>query len=190
MVAPKGRGTELVDKMSLSHAAGVYESRGRLGGLFIGGSDSLFFGRYTGKSQSRLSKMVDPPRKMPYVVLAILWLLGFFILMAFDGRGKLSWLMRIISATYILIIPVYFLAALFYNWFVRPKKHKDWERKFMCQRCGALIEALTVKPRRFTSGPFRGPRVKQKCGRVSRGIMVRWRARANGDKAPPRTTRR
>jgi hypothetical protein len=48
------------------------------------------------------------------------------------------------------MIPVYFLAALFYNWFVRPKKHKDWERKFMCQRCGALIEAMTVKPRQFT----------------------------------------
>jgi hypothetical protein len=139
-------------KLSLTHAAGVYESRGRLGGLFIGGSDGLFFARYTGKSQSRLSKMVAPPGKMPYVAPVILWLLGFFILMAFDGRGKLSWLMGMISATYILMIPVYFLAALFYNWFVRPKKHKDWERNFMCQRCGTLIEPLAVKPRQFTSG--------------------------------------
>ena len=75
---------------------------------------------------------------------AILWLLGLFILLAFDGRGKLSWLLEMISAVYILAIPAYFLVALFHNLLVRPKKHKDWERKSMCQRCGALIEALTV----------------------------------------------
>jgi hypothetical protein len=51
--------------------------------------------------------------------------------------------MGLISVAYVLALPVYFLVALFYNWLVRPKKHKNWERKFMCQRCGALIEAHT-----------------------------------------------
>ena len=85
--------------------------------------------------------MICPPKKLPYAVPAILWLLGLFILMPFDGRGKLSWLMGMISAVYILAIPAYFLVALFHNLLVRPKKHMDWERKSMCQRCGALIEA-------------------------------------------------
>jgi hypothetical protein len=49
----------------------------------------------------------------------------------------------LISVPYVLALPVYFFVALFYNWLVRPKKHKNWERKFMCQRCGALIEAHT-----------------------------------------------
>jgi hypothetical protein len=88
--------------------------------------------------------MIGPPKKLPCAVPAILWLLGLFILLAFDGRGKLSWLLEMISAVYILAIPAYFLVALFHNLLVRPKKHKDWERKSMCQRCGALIEALTV----------------------------------------------
>jgi hypothetical protein len=116
--------------------------------------------------------MVGPPRRLPFAAPMILWFLGFFILVAFDGRGKLSWLMGMISAVYILAIPVYFLVVLFYDLFVRPKKHKDWERKFTCQHCGALIEAPTVITGRFTSGPYRSPRVKRTWGRVSRGIMV------------------
>jgi len=83
--------------------------------------------------------MTGPPKKLPYAAPAILWLLGLFILMAFDGRGKPSWLTGMISAVYVLAIPAYFLVALFHNLLVRPKKHKDWERKSMCQRCGALI---------------------------------------------------
>lgn len=131
-------------KVSLIHEAGVYESRGSLRGTILGTTDGLLFGRFRGKSQSLLSKRIDPPKKMPYAAPAILWLLGFFVLMAFDGRGKLSGLMGMISAGYILATPVYFLVALFHNLFVRPKKHRDWERKFMCRGCGALVEALTV----------------------------------------------
>jgi len=130
--------------VSLIHEAGVYESRGSLRGIILGTTYGLLFGRFRGTSQSLLSKRIDPPKKMPYAAPAILWLLGFFILLAFDGRGKLSWLMGVISAVYILAIPVYFLVALFHNLLVRPTKHKDWARKSMCQRCGALIEALTV----------------------------------------------
>ena len=88
--------------------------------------------------------MMCPPKKLPYAMPAILWLLGLFILMPFDGRRKLSWLMGMISAAYILAIHAYFFVALFHNLLVRPKKHKDWERKSMCQRCGALIEAPTL----------------------------------------------
>jgi hypothetical protein len=176
LICPNCNSSDL-QRVSLIHAAGTYESSGRFRGFFFGDGDGLLFGRYQGTSQSRLSKMVGPPRRLPYAAPAILWLLGFFILMAFDGRGKLSWLMGMISAVYILAIPVYFLVALFHNLFVRPKKHKDWERKFMCQRCGALIEAPTATTGRFTSGPFRRPRVKRTWGRVSRGITVRWRGR-------------
>jgi hypothetical protein len=126
-------------RVSLIHAAGVYESRGRFQGLEIG--NGFLFGRYRGKSQSRLSSAVNPPRRFPYAAPIILWLVGFFPTMAFVGRAKLSFLTSLIPVAYVLALPVYLLVALSYNWLVRPKNYKNWERMFMCQRCGALIEA-------------------------------------------------
>jgi hypothetical protein len=127
-------------KVSLTHAAGVYESRGLFLGFLLGGMDGSFFGWYRGTSQSRLSRMLNPPRKLPYVAPTILWLIGFFILMSFDGRGKLSWVMGMLSVAYLFVLPANLLASLFYNFFVRPTKHQRWKEKLMCQRCGAMIE--------------------------------------------------
>ena len=127
-------------KVSLTHAAGVYESRGWFLGFLLGGMDGALFGRYRGTSQSRLSRMLNPPRKLPYVAPTILWLIGFFILLSFVGRGKLSWEMALLSVAYILALPASLLGSLSYNIVVRPRKLKNWERRFMCQRCGAMIE--------------------------------------------------
>src|ERR1700730_15668059 len=67
-------------KVSMVHGAGVYESRGRWNGFFLGHIDGLFFGRFKGTSQSRLSAMADPPPRLPYGSPITLWLVGFFIL--------------------------------------------------------------------------------------------------------------
>src|SRR5882724_9144888 len=123
MVCANCNSTDL-KKLPLIHAAGVYESSGRFRGFFFGDSDGLLFGRYKGTSQSRLSKMVDPPRRLPFAAPTILWLLGFFVLMSFDGRGKLSWVMGVLSVAYLFLLPTYLLASLFYNFFVRPTKHR------------------------------------------------------------------
>jgi len=136
MVCPKCNSTDL-KKLSLIHAAGVYESRGSLVGALIGSGDGLLFGRYSGKSQSRLSKIAVPPRKMPFAAPIVLWLLGFFILMAFDARGKLSWITGELSIAYPILLPAYLLGAFLYNLLVRRKEYSSWEQKFMCQRCGA-----------------------------------------------------
>jgi hypothetical protein len=56
----------------LIHAAGLYESDGNLRGIFLGSSD-------------RLSTIVSPPSKLPFVTPIILWLAGFFPVMAFVG---------------------------------------------------------------------------------------------------------
>ena len=132
-------------KVSLTHAAGVYESQGWFLGFLLGGMDGPLFGRYRGTSQSRLSRMLNPPRKLPYVAPTILWLIGFFVLMSFDARGKLSWAMAVLSVAYILALPAYLLGSLCYNFVVRPRKLKNWERKFMCQRCGAISEDESKK---------------------------------------------
>jgi hypothetical protein len=106
----------------------------------LGGMDGALFGRYRGTSQSRLSRMLNPPRKLPYVRPTILWLIGFFMLMSFDAQGKLSWVLGMLSVAYLFLLPAYLLASLFYNFFVRPAKHRRWKEKLMCQRCGAMIE--------------------------------------------------
>src|SRR5260370_3515217 len=115
------------------HGAGVYEHRVGFLGLLLGGIEGALLGRYWGTSQGRLSQMLNPPRKLPYVRPTILWLIGFFILMSFNGRGNLSWEMAVLSVAYLFLLPAYLLASLFYNFFVRPAKHRGWKKKFMCQ---------------------------------------------------------
>src|ERR1700733_1113827 len=126
-------------RVSLIHAAGVYESRGRVRGWFAGVADGILLGSYKGTNQSRLSKMVRPPAKFPYATPAILWLVGFFPLMAFVGRGKLSFAMGLVSVAYVLLLPTLVVSAFVYNLFVYPKKYRAWDGTFMCQRCGAFI---------------------------------------------------
>jgi hypothetical protein len=125
--------------VSLIHAAGVYESRGRVRGWFAGAIDGMLFGSYKGTNQSRLSMMVRPPTKFPYAVPAILWLVGFFPLVAFVGRVKLSFAMGLVSVAYLLLLPTLVVSAFVYNSFVYPQKYRAWEGMFMCQRCGAFI---------------------------------------------------
>lgn len=134
MVCPNCHSSD-VQKASLIHAAGVYESRGRILGFFAGSGNGLLFGRYRGTSQSQLSRAASPPRKLPYAAPAILWLPGFFIVMSFAVRSRLSWMMGALSIGYLQLLPTYLLAALFYNFFLRPRKYKDWNEEFICQRC-------------------------------------------------------
>jgi hypothetical protein len=135
MVCPNCNSSD-VKRVSLIHAAGLYESRGGILAFLVGSGDDLLLGRYRGTSQSRLSKALSPPRKLSYAPPAILWLLGFFILMSFAVRGKLSWMMGALSVGYLLLLPAYLLVALLYNFFLRPKKYRDWNEEFICQQCG------------------------------------------------------
>jgi hypothetical protein len=136
MVCPNCNSKDL-KKLSLIYAAGVYESRGRIAGVLFGSGDGFFFGQSRGTSQNRLSAMLRPPRKAPYLAPAIFWVIGLFIVMAFAGREKLSWARGALAVSHLLALPTYLLAALVHNFFVRPKKYKDWNEEFICQRCGA-----------------------------------------------------
>src|SRR6059058_76418 len=104
MVCPTCNSSDL-KKLSLIHAAGAYELRGSLLGALIGSGGGLLFGSYRAKSQNRLSRMAAPPRKMPFISPVVLRLLGFFILMAFDAPGKLSWVMGTLSVAYVFLLP-------------------------------------------------------------------------------------
>lgn len=139
MVCPNCNSSAL-KRVSLIHAAGLYQSQGRFRGFLLGSSEGLHFGRYRGTSQSQLSIMVGPPKKGRYLAPTILWLLGFFVVMAFAGRGKLTTPMAIVSVAYLFLLPAFLIGTLAYNYFVYPKKYRTWERTYMCQRCGTLAE--------------------------------------------------
>ena len=145
LVCPRCNSTDL-KKLSLIYAAGVYESRGRIWGFLAGSGDGLLFGRFRGTSQSRLSKAVSPPGKLPYAAPVILSILGFFILMSFAGRGKLSWMMGALSVGYLLALPGWFVAALFYNFLIHPKRYREWNEQFICQRCGIIVADSSLSP--------------------------------------------
>lgn len=142
MVCPNCNSADL-KKVSLIRAAGLCESRGSLRGFSLDTTEGLLFGRWLGASQSLLSKRVDPPRKAPHLAPAILWLIGFFILLAFDGRGKLSWLVGVLSVGYFSLLPGYLVVSSFYNFFVCPTQYRNWEQTFVCQRCGPILAPRT-----------------------------------------------
>jgi len=91
-------------KVSLALAAGIHEFRAGSSDA-PRGADGALLGRYRGTSQSRLSQLLNPPRKLPYFGPIVLWLFGFFILMSFDAQGKLSWAMAVLSVAYVLLCP-------------------------------------------------------------------------------------
>jgi hypothetical protein len=165
MICPNCQSSDL-SNASLVYAAGLHESSGRAVGWILGSADGWWIGRYRGTSQSRLSKMVGPPIRLPYVSPVILWLVGFFVVMSLAGRGKLSWMMGFLCVAYILLLPAYLLGTTFYNLFVRPKKYRNWESTFLCLRCGALIGPDAGR-QSMLSAPHVGGRTT--AGRPARG---------------------
>jgi hypothetical protein len=146
------------DFRTLFYPAGVDESRGRIGGLLLERADGLVLAKYRGTSQSKLSKMVRSPQKAPNVAPAILCL-SVFVVMAFAGRRKLSWMMGSLSVVYVLLLPEYIVGALLCSFLVHAKKFRAWDQKFICQRCGATIRSLAatsawrLQVRRMLLGP-------------------------------------
>jgi hypothetical protein len=123
--------------VSLIYEEGVYKLRGRILGFLLGTGDALLFGRHRGSKQSLLAERLAPPRKLTYITPIFLWLIGFFPVVAFTGE-KLRTVVALFLTAYVVLLPVYLLAAFSYNLFVRPRKLKAWENKFLCQRCGTI----------------------------------------------------
>jgi hypothetical protein len=141
MICPNCNSTNL-KSLALIHAAGLYQSSGRTWGLLFGVGDGLYFGSYKGSSQSLLSKVAAPPRKGLYAGPTILWLMGFFVVMAFAGRGKLSTPMALFSVAYVLTLPTLLIGTFVYNFFVRPRKLRHWQHQSTYQSCGAITEGM------------------------------------------------
>ena len=143
MVCPHCNSND-VRKLSLIYASGTFETKGQMHGSSYGGRSGFYFGRFRRQTQSRLSAAASPPRKGRYTPLALLWLIGFFIVMAFAGRGRISTTMALFSVSYVLLLPGLVIGMFVYNLVVYPAKNRLWDAKFMCQRCGAVMQAKAI----------------------------------------------
>jgi uncharacterized membrane protein YbhN (UPF0104 family) len=148
---PKCNSTDL-RKVSLVYQEGLYrtDARTRLGAALVGGNGpDLVVGRATTQTshQSVLSKRLSPPSKWSYLkvgswsVLAFLcvgWLV-FYVNTVTTNSSSVSSLPLTFFA---LISALIFALLLFLVWKHNHSTHKklflEWDRSFICQRCGAV----------------------------------------------------
>jgi fatty acid desaturase len=118
---------------------------------FLFGSDgpNLIVGRADtqGVHWTQLSRVLSPPRKWSYVRL-ILWslivtlaaLFAYVVFVASSVPPVSTFPMKM----YIFVAPVAFLVLGFAVWrhnhLTFPKEYAQWNRSFICQRCGAVSQ--------------------------------------------------
>ena len=149
---PKCNSTDL-KKVSLAYQEGLYrsESRSRLRGVVVGGGGpDMVVGRTTtqGSQQSALSRKLSPPVKWSYGKLV------FWSVLVFVCGGWLVFYVNTITknattvtspalTAYALIASVIFVVLLLLvgrrNHSTYARGYADWDRSFVCQRCGTVF---------------------------------------------------
>jgi len=148
--------TNLV-KVSLAYEQGFsdYQGNSRSRGLSLGtGGAGLWRGwtRSTGTLQNRLSSRLNPPRKWSYWTTLKLWIAGLIVLwsvgVAFTPAGarKADEFIRDFSWG----LDAYVGLLVFLGWFVWrynhrifPVRRRNWDRSFLCRRCGNTVLIAT-----------------------------------------------
>lgn len=164
---PKCNSTEFT-KLSLIYASGFsnLEARSRGWGLLFGngGADvALGSFRTKGEIQTRLSQRVSPPHKWSYWKIMVGGLIGLlifefilgnvdtFLRMGGNFNQQLAWL----GYSYLGVVASALCVAFWYNHSVIPKRHRVWDRSFMCRRCGHVLQMTA------TSAPTRQSRIME-----------------------------
>jgi hypothetical protein len=139
-------------KVSLAYQEGRFrvKTRTRLLGLIFGegGADWVSGGAATnGVQQTEFSKVLSPPKRWSYVRLNF-WstiitsaALGAYIIFVASSRPPVSTLPL---KMYVGIAPIVFLTLVFLLWrhnhMKFPREYAQWDRSFVCQRCGAASQ--------------------------------------------------
>jgi preprotein translocase subunit Sss1 len=150
--------SEALIKLSLVHSAGLSEiethSRGR--GLILGNNGvALGFGNFktTGTSQTRLSKLANPPRKKPYLMVIFGWLLGLLILgwllgyattISHAPEARFEQQFRWILYGFSSLAAIALVVTWRYNHRVFPRRLRFWNRSFICRHCGEIFQTPTT----------------------------------------------
>ena len=127
-----------VRKLSLIYMSGTHDTTGVSRGVVLSESGlGVFRARRRSTHQSKLSKVAAPPPKWPLLKPLLYGVVGLLCLplvrISRPAWDALFW-------SYCSVGMVYFVSALFYNFFRYPRALRKWESLFMCQRCGAIVE--------------------------------------------------
>ena len=141
-------------KVSLAYQQGLFHTvaHTRVHGVAFGGcGPDLLIGTATtrGVHQSVLSKQLSPPVKWPYRKLILWWAVMCFsigwILFYINSFMKHS--STVLSAPLIrffrISVAIFLLLLVLFwrhNRFTHKRRYSQWERSFLCQRCGTLTE--------------------------------------------------
>lgn len=150
---PKCNSTDL-KKVSLAYDEGLFRSEGRtrLRAVAVGsGGPDLVVGRAStrGTGQTALSKKLTPPVKWSYLkvigwsVLAFVcvgWLVFYVNAITTNATTVSSapvTVFGLISATILVLL---LLLVWKHNHSTYKRQYAEWDRCFLCERCGAISE--------------------------------------------------
>lgn len=119
--------------------AGTYDSTGVSRGVVLSEAGvGVFRGRRRTRHQSKLSKLAAPPSKWLLLKPLLYGIAGVFVF-PLVRVSRHVWDALFIA--YCALIALYLVGALIYNLFRYPEALKQWESRFMCQRCGAIFQS-------------------------------------------------
>lgn len=137
--------------ISLAYQEGLYRvnTHTRIIGFLIGNGPDMFVGRTktTGFHQTELSKRLNPPLKWSYGKL-LLWagIISTLALIAFviHVNSTPPPVSSLPAKLYVIFAPILltFLVVVFWshNHVTYRRRYVQWERSFICQRCGTISE--------------------------------------------------
>ena len=153
LCCPKCNSTDL-KKVSLAYEEGTFraEAQTRMRAAVVGGSGAdLIVGRASTRAshQSALSKKLRPPLKWSYRKVmfwsVLVFLCGGWLVFYVNTVGKNATTVispALTGYAVIAAIVFAFMVALVvrHNISVYPKRFAEWDRSFICERCGALFK--------------------------------------------------
>ena len=123
--------SENIQSYNIAYASGFSNVSGVTTGVGVGNT--------VGTQQTVLSMMATPPKKKSTTSLFIMGTLGIYfglgLVLLVSGLSKSNWsLLLYIGAYAILIYAIH--RRTVWNRTVYPQLRRDWERTYICLRCG------------------------------------------------------
>jgi hypothetical protein len=151
---PKCNSADL-KKVSLAYEEGLYRSEGRtrLSAAVVGGAGpDLLVGRANTRRshQTALSKRLSPPVRWSYLRVGFWFVLAFFCVswlifyanrVATNSSSVTSFPLTLFALISIGSLVLALVVVWRHNHATYARRYAEWDRSFICQRCGALTES-------------------------------------------------
>ncbi len=115
---------------------------------------ALGFGNFktTGISQTRLSKLANPPHKKSYWMVILGWILGLLVMgwllgyattITYAPEARFEQQFRWFAYGYSCLAAIALGIFWRYNHRIFPRRLQLWNRSFMCRHCGEIFQPST-----------------------------------------------